>query len=224
MDIDTDKLKQKAPKQEKETKEKEEKETLTLTTSSKKAEICVPLSQISEVVRLAQSQKTMTDKEHDEGIISLSQSNTLMQLDEMTEVLDNMKAIVREAKDAKPECKKDVHFMKNVAPHDSLWLHVARRNGKEGLNVTSPSKDIGLRIKDIIAADFLIVGPEDLSSYDVKKCAVVSGITITIAPQLKQPKIIVFHSDNDYYLSDGYSVRECRNLLRTKELHASSTV
>jgi len=105
---------------------------------------------------------------------------------------------------------KDVHFKLEVGSSEKEVLHLA--NDSDSL-ITLKTKEKGYTMEEMVGCSYLIVAPVDYKFTPGDKTTIVEQVTIKIADAVVSfPSHVEFETDNDYFLSDGYSVKMCKKL------------
>eukprot|EP00040_Diaphanoeca_grandis_P036515 m.233037 g.233037 ORF g.233037 m.233037 type:complete len:186 (+) comp33632_c0_seq6:158-715(+) len=138
-------------------------------------------------------------------------------LSELADTLELMSQSIRRTiadSDALKYLIKPVSFVLDVERSEKMYVHPCR-----GEIVMSPP-EAGFTHDVFINADFFVVGPAKLTEAHWKGMERVEEVQIILkkSTSLSAPAQLTFFSGNRYTVSDGFSVRHCRNLYRTQKM------
>lgn len=143
----------------------------------------------------------------------LSQSQSPEELTNMTQALETILAIAKGSL-AIQNCRKPVHFVKNLNRRDELVIWVVNTQGDQPIFSQRPT----FSWKEIVDCDYLVISATNPERLENAEFQIVDGVKIILAEAQGKPHRITFRSGNTYVLSDGYSVTYCGNLAVTAQI------
>lgn len=177
--------------------------------------------------KVVMEDRDVDDEETDRAVITISQDGSLREdCDRAIQRLTEFKRRYDQAKDF----THPVYYNKKAPRHAEMKLHACKEGG-DSFAFHSPSETLGVRIKDIWSSDFLVISDEPPRTVDqLKDFQKVDGVKIHYdeaaisTGRVTRPRVVLFTSGSEYFLSDGYSVRHCKNLQRVSQMTVGDEV
>ncbi|KAH3742610.1 hypothetical protein Pelo_15991 [Pelomyxa schiedti] len=184
---------------------------LTSSTQSTTSSALTPVDAATELVKCAQqlqAEKSQLELAHS-SIPDEAFKNAGAMLIGIGRMLQNVPKL--------RHCVKTVYFANNCARDAEMLLFFCRQ-----VPGTSMCLSQSRNLQDILDADFVVVKSEGVE-FQPDNCTMVQGVTLQILNEEPTiPGSIFFTSGGKYLLSDGYSVRYCRNLSSTVSMELRS--
>ena len=151
-----------------------------------------------------------------EGAITLSQSATPEQLQNVKELLNKVLALV-EKTEILANLQKNVKFHRSLPRHSTLCLHLAFPNGENGWRLETISEDNKLDVDKLSECAFLVVSSAH-QPYQEEFMHTVDEVQITVKSINGLPSSLIFDSGASYGIWDGYSLTHCVKMGYTNDL------